>query len=772
MFSIDEVPRLRRNSRDDGKDGKRVSYVEELWQMQEWALQQRDRQIEENIRMLAGQQWMVYSDLLQKWVDISEYLSDAERRWRQRPVINRLLFWYMLTKARTTENPPVVTFQPATGDETDAMLAEVMDPIFKSQWSEMGMLEKVDDWMSWVIAAGTGYLKTRVDLSKGQMREWFGPTTLTYDPPDGEPMDVVVPIAPFDKEGNPQVELIPEDPEAGKFGFKVTGEPFREREGGLNVDVLSPLEVRGQWGPTPWHEKRWHLQKSLLTPEEVWDLYGVECKPDTRAGGSTGNDSLQRLLFGSGYYGAAANHPGSAGGHGDARGLVTVYELWHRPTDAIPGMEETPDSPGGRLLICTPDKVIRDGPRPVRLPYTSPIRKLDFVNLPGRPSGTTPQEMLNPIQRTYNRGVAQILEHRNLVSNPVVTIDKQSNLTKEDYTNKPGLVLEVTKRPGVNPIDYAQPPQLSEDVYRVQGMLQDEMAFLGNLEGTSGEAPTRDASGELVKELRFNTDRFTGPVMRRAVVVLSRMVEDWITYLPTIWDREKVISYAGEDNIARTMTVWPDLFESGHVNVRPDVESMLPEGRGERQTRIYRMWQDGAFGDPVSPQARRQFLELMRFPHMDKAVKPGGVHRRTAKRENGQMLRGEPAEDIPVLGWYDHEVHLEVHYEFMSSPEYLKQPEHVQFAFKQHAALHEKELQMQLMEQLQMEQMMAAGPPEEGATAGGGGAGGGGETGPGGGDKEGVPSIVPRGPDRGGLAGIATGPPERPEGVAPTNGMR
>ena len=49
------------------------------------------------------------------------------------------------------------------------------------------------------------------------------------------------------------------------------------------------------------------------------------------------------------------------------KGLVTVNELWMKPTSTQHGMQETEDSPGGRLMVTTPSKVLYDGPRPVKL---------------------------------------------------------------------------------------------------------------------------------------------------------------------------------------------------------------------------------------------------------------------------------------------------------------------------------------------------------------------------------------------------------------------
>jgi hypothetical protein len=106
------------------------------------------------------------------------------------------------------------------------------------------------------------------------------------------------------------------------------------------------------------------------------------------------------------------------------------------------------------------------------------------------------------------------------------------------------------------------------------------MIELGNIAGAEGTPPTADSSGELVKELRYNSDRFVGPTARRSVTELGRMAEDWQVMIPLIWDEQKVIRVAGDDLIASTLTVMPHLFDEGNVNIQPDVESMLPEGRG------------------------------------------------------------------------------------------------------------------------------------------------------------------------------------------------
>lgn len=703
------VPPLRQDNAPDDSDGERIQFALRGWHAQDAPLRMRDRQVEENIRMLAGQHYTVWSDLFGKFIDLAALWTEDEKRWRQRPAVNHLLLWFMLLHARLTENPPILTFQPATLDRIDAQLAEVADTIYKHVGREVGLEDVISTLFTWLIPSGEAYWKSRIDPFGGELKEWVGPAVLSNPgliDEFGQPFEALADAVPYDEEGNPLAELR----EDGTY--EVTGEPHAEHEGVIALDVLSCLEIRGQWGASiPWHKKRVHMQRAFLTPEEIWDLYGVECAADTHGDQSGGGDELKRILFGDGFFGAAgARAPSGYGASGKSDGYVEVIERWERP-GRFPGMEETTQSPGGRLLVVTANKVLRDGPRPFRFRHTSPIRQFRFVPLPGRPSATSPQEMLNPIQRAYNRGWAQFLEHRNLCTNPIGIIDNGSGILNGQITNKPGSLISATRRPSVPALEFVAPPSLGTDSYKIQDMLGRELRFLGNIDGGTGETPHQDASGELVKELRFNGDRFIGPTAKSAVVEIARTSEDWMVMLPVLWDMDKMITVAGEDNVARTVTVLPELLE-GKVHAFPDVESMLPEGRGERQAKVRQMYQDGIFGPPGSPPAARRYLELSRFPHLSRAARPGGVHRSTAEQQLGQLLQGALAEELPVFPWYDSLIHLETLEEFMSSMDFLSLDPEIQEQIVLHHTAHQGQLMAQAAEQLAMQNAAAGSDPD------------------------------------------------------------
>ncbi len=691
----------------DRFDPDRIASFTIQYQNQTNALLVRDRQIEYNVRMLCGQQWNVWHPTLGRFFDISDWMTNDEKAWRKLPVINKLLRWFIITHSRLTENPPILTVLPGP-DRIDAELAEVTDQLLKKDWRDAGMEAVHDELMTWVVVAGRGYAVSRIDPNKGDWRPWVGSAQLPLVGPDGLPMldtygnsmltPQPVPNVPINADGSPNAYL-------GPNGQMVAlGPPHMERSGGVAVDVYSPLQVRGQWGPQLWHKKRWHGLQRFLTPEQVYEAWKVEVEPDISEQAAANIATLERVLWGNGFYGQTMGRLGTGWTDSRVKGaLCTVYERWEAPLPfderlqgtTLEGMIETPSNPGGRHTVWTPKAMIVDGPREVAWPNVSPIRCFDFVRLPGRPTGTTPLEMLLGPQRAYNSSRAQVMEQAALLGNPQVVVDSQAGIQASQLTNEPGKIYTADKRPGVSAVEYVAAPGVSPDVLKSIQFASEEIDELGGLHGTEGQAPTADASGALVSELRYNADRLLGATARRNVSEYGRMGDDWRALYPLIYPTQTVIAVTGQDGLAETITVLPLLFQQGHAHIVPDAESMLPEGRGERQQRAYVMYKDGLFGDPASNEAKEIFLEQSRFPNYSRLSRPGGVDRATAEQENGKILTGQFQQ--PVLPWYDHAIHLATHERYMKSPEFLKQPPIVQKAFAIHRQLHIQALAAQTM---------------------------------------------------------------------------
>lgn len=759
------VPLRKAPDAEDEQDGRRHVLLRAGWTQLDDLYRQQNRQIEENVRMISGQQHSFFHAPTGRWLDVPQWMSPDEQRWRPRPTINMLLPWFVITHARATENTPIITFVPGP-DRLDAELAEVMDIAQKTVWFEANMEDVHDRLMGWVIMGGRGHLMSRINPNKGAMRKWIGddlvPVVDPYDQPvdDGDGGQAQMPAqgVPFGPDGQPRAKWRQTGGTPQEGELVPTGAPHETPIGSIEVDVYSPLQCRGEWGPNPWWMKARHWIRSYLTPEQVYDLYGVQVEPDTR-GQISDVGELERILYSSGFFGQAtlANDQAT---QISTDGYVEVTQMWEAPC-SYGGMNREGDSPGGRWLVGTKSGLIlRDGVRPCAFPYTSPLNTFEFIRVPGRPGGFTMAEPLNPIQREINSGHGRVNAHVNLSTNPKAIIDTASGLRAGSFTNKPGQNHYVNRRPGVPAIEYAVPPQLGKDVYSQMELMAKAFSDIGFMAGANDPGTPGD-SGEKVKEVRFNTDRFLGPTMRRVAGEYGRTFETWQCLFPEIWDMETAISYGGDDNIARTITVWPEMFKEGKVNVRPDVESMLPEGRGEKQEKVMAFYNLGLFGLPGSPQAIKKFWEMAHMPHLSRAAKVGGIHATTAEQENGKLLTGTPAQEIPVFEWYDDAVHLMIHEEFMSSPEFIKQDDQIKLGFVMHRKAHQFNMQQKMAQQVAQQAAMQAqlGPPGGPGAPGGGG--------PPGGAPPGGPS-APGGPNP---REIRPGPPTPPTGGVPGGHM-
>lgn len=687
----------------DEWDGKRRVYFHSLIRSQDQALLARDREIEGNLRMLAGSQWEKWHPALERFVDVGEWMRRSGKGGSERiqATVNRLLRWYLVTHARLTENPPVVTYVPGP-DRMDAELAEVLDVIAKIQWRGANMVDVLDRLYAWLIPAGTAFLGSRIDLTQGEYIARMGSTDVPLHGPDGQPVTdmygqpVTVPAegVPLGEDYRPVAFMQGDYDEVGQVvpqQLVQTGEPHYDREGQIAVDVLSAFACRGQWGDAPWHQKSWHSKSWFGTPEEIYDRLGVEVDPtEARKGGhgvtGTNQSIFESVLFGAGWYGAAASDWAGAGAETEAKGqLVRVDEVWCAPNPLIPDMAGGKGKAGGRHIAMTAGQVIFDRPRELAYPFVSPLNQFTFVKLPGRHSGTTVQTALNPLQRAHNKAVSMEAEHAQLTSNPIALIDTSTGFDAKKWKNTPGAAHSVNKRPGIAPIEWLSPPTLGSSVGSMQRFTQEAIEDIGATRGTDAGAESGNESGEVRRERRYDGDRYVGPTQRRTVEEIGRMLQTHRVMYPLIYTEQRILRDAGEDQIARTVTVMPHLFDEGTVDVVPDLASMLPETREERRTRLSWMLDKGLLGD-TPQEARRNFLEMAQFPNLARASRVGGIDAVTAAQENGALLRGEGA---AVKPWYGHAIHIQEHLRVMKTPEYLKLDMAVQQAFESHVEGHE-----------------------------------------------------------------------------------
>lgn len=743
------VPMRQEPRTPDGDDARRIDLVRRRWRSWDAVVQQRDRTVEEIIRMLSGRQWDVWSEMQGKFIDPLAVLDERERLWRARPVIDFLRYGFQINLAKLTESPPVIAFEPASADQADAELAAAADTICKTVAATADMEGVRARYLGWALATGQAYLKSRIDYTRGDEVALEGPATLTA--PDGSEVEIDEAV-PYGEDGSPLAELqaIAPCPGCGctdpacetcrdeecaclasqscqcgsagaAWGYTVPegAEPHRQREGEIVVEEIPAACIRSEAIPGPIERKRWVIHRSYLPVEEIDTRWPGEGDAALASGNAGGSDArlgdpgiIRRLLHSAGFFGSATPNEsltGSATPSSTVEGdkMVCVDEMWERPC---------PEYPEGRLLIVTETRVLYDGPRPFpKLRGAGPFREVNCLEIPGRPFPGTPFEMAVMLQKALNRAHAYILEHGAKSANGLTLIHAQSGIEPGAITNQPGAKYEHNSPPGVIPIQIVPPAPLSPDFWEEMKELKQHLLMLLSIPGSEGKAPTANASGDLVEQLRYNADRAVAALAHSCVRAETGLAEDWLAMLGAIWTRDKMLSVAGDDSVVRTITVLPDLFETGKVNVRPVLEALQSGSLPERRRDIKEMFRSGDFGDPADPTVRGYYLKLMRYPHMD-AVRPGGPDRVTAERNLGKLARGTSADEVAATMRFQMNfgVHLQVTRDFIASPDYEELDEAVQDAMQTHYfRIQQAMIQQQMMQQQMANaaQMAVAPPP-------------------------------------------------------------
>jgi hypothetical protein len=665
--------------REDADDPRRLELLRKRFHGQDGAYLGFAKTVEEHIRMLCGRQWDVWSDYYGRYVDTLQYMTEQERKWRMRPVMDYLGYWFVLTLSKVIENQPVISFMPSTADRLDATLAEVMDPIWKTLMDQMEMDQRRSTMAGWLLTAGEGYYMTRADFTRGDRRQLIRPAVLTLNRPGSEPIERSVDAVPFDARGNPLAKLVADPDRPGDYGYDVTGEPYEDLEGMPAVEVLCPLQVRAQWGAhIPWRDKRWVIVENFQLPEQIYDQTGVHVEPDHYVASDDGPGYLERMLFGTGYFGGGQSHADPSGFTTTMsrveEGYVRTLTMWEKPITGF--TDECDEHAGGRLLIGAPNagKILWDSYRPFRTECAGPIRRVRYIDIPGRPQGSTSLEKLVPLQKRLNRVEAHIAQHTNLAVDPILMIHEACGIDSDEFVATPGLVIEHGYNGPGNPAYYLVPPPISGDIWKHKADLREQIFVIGSMMGNQSAAPTENSSGELVEQLRQNADRPLTPLTQSLAMAEADVAQDVVAVLPTIWTEEKIIAYAGTDSIMRTTKVLPHMFD-GRVRVKPSLEAAAAESKDARRTRLIQLFQLGAFGDITDPAQRpkavQQLLQLVNFPDLNRMARPGGIDRIMGEHNVQRLLRGDQAQAIPLLPVYDFDVHLDVLRTEMKAPEYL-----------------------------------------------------------------------------------------------------
>lgn len=176
----------------------------------------------------------------------------------------------------------------------------------------------------------------------------------------------------------------------------------------------------------------------------------------------------------------------------DTEELVSVETVQLNPLTGQPAIiteqYKRPKYPYGRLIHVAGGETLSDRPSPYRMwPY---VRFVD-IEMPGEFWGLGEVELLRDLQIELNKRRSQLIDNAAMCGNVIWIVDKDSGVTRESLTNRPGLIVE--KMAG-RQVERVSPPQIPGWQWQmVQLAIQDMREISGASVAALSGAPVKGA---------------------------------------------------------------------------------------------------------------------------------------------------------------------------------------------------------------------------------------------------------------------------------------
>ena len=432
--------------------------------------------------------------------------------------------------------------------------------------------------------------------------------------------------------------------------------------GDINIKTVSPFEiVPDPEATSPYiRDLKWMFHSYRIPVEDFKTKYSIRDVSSETVEDSSMETQYNNLVRSAGHL-----EDKSYSGEHDNEPFVTVKEYYENPT---------PQYPQGRFIIFTNEHMLFQG----ELPYGKiPFAKFDDLFVPDRFWGMSTVEQLIPLQTEYNRTRSQILENRNLMSNPKWVAPRDAVQDVDSITAEPGEIIYYNAIQGVappTPISMPSPP--SYVFAQEDRIIQDMMSVSGitdvNLRSTP---PSGVESGRAMALLAEKDESRMTATIQSWENMLSFVGGCCLELAKYNYTSERHIRVVGADNISRMI-----YMVGSDLSTPEDVAVTIGKGLGfsklARVELLLEMFDRQIIQDP------KRLLNLLEFGDDKEIYEEQNIDRNNAQMENIQMSQGQPVPEPSIVE--DHTVHLEVHRRFIKSEEFRMIPEEAKQLLIQH----------------------------------------------------------------------------------------
>jgi hypothetical protein len=468
-------------------------------------------------------------------------------------------------------------------------------------------------------------------------------------------------------------------------------------EGEVVTSLHSPFEIYPENVSVPIRNQRRVMHVVLLSPDEVFDKWGV-----TERGAD--NETFKILSDDERRYGGGISGRmyGRTLGITKVRNTVKVIEEWELPSARYPK---------GRLIICTDERLLHYGPIPDAMgengEYMLPFDVQQSMRTDGF-FGRSVVDRLLPIQQNINDLNNRIQDYMNRIAIGIVTVEEGA--IDADYYRENGLAPGdiVEHRLGSNAPRYMDPPRLPENIF---GHLKNLEQQLDRLSGVSqlikqSMTPTGVTSGVGIAAIAEQDDTRIGLEAENIKNCLINIGRKWLVLYKNNVEYKRIVKDIGkgeEGEYEVNQFVGNDLTSFDvFVETEPEASDTL----SQRRQKVIELLNSGLFNDPetgrISKAGQIKVFEMLQLGDWESFIDSDNNQQARAVRECNAMAVMEPA---VIKDFDDDMLHITIHNDFRLRAEYeetVKKTPEVEALFEEHVQSH----LMQLQEKTAAEQEM------------------------------------------------------------------
>lgn len=577
-----------------------VSWVNKEFDQAKTARTSFERQWYTNIAFFLGKQWVTWAQ--SGSFANAKLVEPSAPPWRVRLTINLLRSYVRRELARLSSSAPRGYVMPSTSDSADQAAARAAESLhsYLIDAVELDVQEEIADL--WAILTGTGFLKTYYSEEV--------------------------------------------DPATGMLG-KICVEPVSP----FHIFVPALDEPRLNMQP-------WIMHAAVKSPDWVYATYGVEMKPEDKAGA----DLLEERLF---------NAMGLTDKNATKKGIL-VKEVWIAPS---------PSFPEGGLCAVAQGKLLGDQIMP--WPYAH--GHFPFVSRIHTPTnrfyGSCFLDDLIPLQKEYNKQRSKIVESVNLMTKPQWIVEK-GTVDVRQMTSEPGAIIQVVPG-GRAPQQTALSPLPNYVLDNIERVRQEMNEIASQNEVSKGTVPGRVEAATAIAYLQERDDSALSAALRSKERSYQEIGRQLLALVVQYWDAQRTVQVVGKnENFEAFLLSGADL--RGNTDFRVVPGSATPVSRAAKKAELMELMKMG-----VIPAHKG--LAYLDMPELGRLYEELQSDARQAQRENLKMMQGVYA-DVEV--WHDHMAHLAEHTDQMKREEWENAPDQVKYLFKLHNYTHLKFLVM------------------------------------------------------------------------------